>query len=135
MQFTRSASPQVSALALRNLSARRVASGSEERAENSLRAAWISRWIKTLGSLSGWFAERARGWWRDLLQFESCVWPMGSTCNVTVEGWTGFPSMNRSGTGNGLYVSNQSSMRATLLHIGLEDDARALRQRIGNFED
>ena len=70
-----------------------------------------------------------------LAEFESCVWPMGSTCNVTVEGWTGFPSMNRSGTGNGLYVSNQSSMRATLLHIGLEDDARALRQRIGNFED
>jgi hypothetical protein len=130
MEFTRSASSQVSAQGQR-ISARRAASGSE--GQNSLGAAWISRWNQNHWELSPDGSRIALAVGGETCCIRILSLADGSTRNVIVVDWTGFQSMNWSGTGNGLYVSNQSSMRTTL-HIGLEDKASVLRQQVGNFE-
>jgi Tol biopolymer transport system component len=58
----------------------------------------------------------------------------GSTHDVTVDGWSGFQSMDWSANGKGLYVSSQRAMHSTLLYIDLEGHAHVLRQQMGHFQ-
>jgi DNA-binding winged helix-turn-helix (wHTH) protein/Tol biopolymer transport system component len=59
--------------------------------------------------------------------------PSRSIRDVTINGWTGFQSIDWAAHGEGWYVSSRSADGAVLLYIDIEGRARVLRSQTGSF--